>query len=86
MNLLTINKQLATLRSKVSARLAAKEENRRVIWRLAPLLLMSFASVLTTIVVRFMIVEAFWHYFLLVTCLVLSLLTLVGLFRGKFFH
>jgi hypothetical protein len=47
---------------------------------------MSFASVLTAIIVRFTTVESFWHYFLLVTCLVLSILTFVELFRGGFFH
>jgi hypothetical protein len=55
-----------------------------VIGRSALLLLMSFASVLTATIVRFIIVESFWHYVLLVTCLVLSILTFVELFRGGF--
>jgi hypothetical protein len=86
MNLLTINKQLATLRPKVSGRIEAKTQDHSVVRRSALLLLMSSASVLTAIVGRFLVVESFWHYCWLMACLVFSILTLVELLRGGFFH
>ena len=86
MDSLTINKQEATVHPGVSERLAAKKEDRPVTRRWVLLLLMSFASVLAALTVRFPRVGSFWHYFWLTTCLVFSVLTLVEVLRGGLFH
>ena len=86
MDSLTINKQEATLHPGVPERLAAKKEDRPVTRRRVLLLLMSLASVLAALIVRFLGAVSFWHYFWLTTCLVFSVLTLAEVLRGGLFH